>query len=483
MNGNRISSTFLWPTVPLAIGLAVFVTKKSPPLGLFLDAVFLSVGVLLLVHAALIRRVQEKVKQDQKPSPGYEESLLKEDDIQPTRFGVALIVAALAGLLCLIPTATGQQNAPPPDQVQSLIQLLGKTESDLNECAKSKGCKPGDEAAAARMEEVLQTLQGIVDNLPSHGTPPSTPPNGTSSWGTILVVALVLAIGAIIWLTVKSSPSKTPLAITAALVGAIIKGAKLLPQPGGDFYWYSVFVLLVIGGLVVLIATVRWAWKGDGAGPVVPVAGPAPVAAVPPVAPAMAPGIGAPQPAEGFWSRLLDFLFKKPPERPDSDSPMVVGFSILLLAFAMAYLGKAHEQTQTHVSTCPTCPAVPNLVLSKGRDWSPVRGFGEKKDAAITSDLGQFQRELESEKLTDADLLLLLGSTDCTPISDPESGVATNQALAGKRASFVKAQASKFGLASLPTILPGAVQQAETCGKALDQRAVYPLLFRPETPK
>src|SRR5204863_5270869 len=70
----------------------------------------------------------------------------------------------------------------------------------------------------------------------------------------LLIVALVVAIIAIIWLTVKSSPSKTPLAMTAALVGAIIKGAKLLPQPGGDFYWYSIFGLLAVGGLVVLIA-------------------------------------------------------------------------------------------------------------------------------------------------------------------------------------------------------------------------------------
>ena len=55
MNGNRIPSIILWPTVPLAIGAAVFLTEYRPHWGLSLDAIFLSAGVLLLVRAAFIR--------------------------------------------------------------------------------------------------------------------------------------------------------------------------------------------------------------------------------------------------------------------------------------------------------------------------------------------------------------------------------------------------------------------------------------------
>src|SRR5690348_306899 len=389
MNGKMFLSRNLLLALLLAIGsaiTAVLLTKYNRLGGLSLDTAFLSVGVLLLVQAALIRRTHhEKVERERMRDSTYEPPPLKED-IQATRFGAALIVAAFAGLLSLIPQGTQGRTPLPPDQVQSLIQLLDRTESDLNECAKSKAseCKPIDGAVAARMEGVLHALEDLSKKPDSHSAA-----NGASSGGTVLIVALVLVIGAIIWLTVKSSPSKTPLAITAALVGAIIKGAKLLPQPGGDFYWYSVFGLLVIGGLVVLIAAVVWAWRG-----------PSPAAGAPPVVPAAAPGSEASSPPQSFWLRL----FKKSPERPDSDSPMVIGFSILLVAFAMAYLGKAHDKTQTPVNTCPACPALSVLKPSK-KEWHPVRGFGEKKQAAETSDLGQFKRELESAKFTDADLL------------------------------------------------------------------------------
>src|SRR5437667_10504824 len=139
-------------------GLVVLVMKLSRPAGLLLDVAFLSAGAFLLVEATLIRRRQG-------------EEIM---DAPPKRFGVAFIFAAIPGLLPLLPL--GIQNPPPPGQIQSLIQLLDKTESDLNECAKSKaqekGCPSADGALAAKADEILRIL---------------AEQEGTSRWSTILI--------------------------------------------------------------------------------------------------------------------------------------------------------------------------------------------------------------------------------------------------------------------------------------------------------
>jgi hypothetical protein len=489
MNGKRIFTEDFLLTLPLAIGagglggVVVLVFAKYGRLwGLSLDVALLSVGVLLLVQAAFIRRDhREKVEQKRVLNAGdlqgfpLEDDIL-EDDVRPTQFGLAFILAAIAGLLSLVPSGSQAQNPAPPDQIQSLIQLLEQTESDLNECAKAKAperCKPGDDAVAARIEELLHRHEDILKSFISG---PQSPPtqNGAPPWRTILLVGFALLfVGAIIWLTLALSPSKTPLAITAALVTGMIKGAKQLPQPGGDFYWYSIFGLLLIGGLAVLIAAVRWKSAGPGALGIPPTTGtPGPV------------GSSASTPPESLRTRIIDRLFKKSPERPDTDSPMVIGFSILLLACAMAYLGKAQDKSSAAVPTkpCPACPAISTLRPTK-QDWQPVRGFGERERAAETSDLAQFKHDLESRKLTDADLLLLLGSADCVKIrAKSPSGADSNKDLAKRRADFVKVEASKLGLVSLPTILTSTVSQAERCSKTLDQRAVYPILFSSQGP-
>ena len=303
-------------------GLVVLVMKLSRPAGLLLDVAFLSAGAFLLVEATLIRRRQG-------------EEIM---DAPPKRFGVAFIFAAIPGLLSLLPL--GIQNPPPPGQIQSLIQLLDKTESDLNECAKSKaqekGCPSADGALAAKADEILRIL---------------AEQEGTSRWSTILIVLLALgAAGVIIGLTLKFAPSKTPLAITAS------------PKP------------------------------------------------------------------------------------------------------------------------CPACPAVSSL-RPTNEDLQPVRGFGDRDRAAKTTALDQFKHDLKSKEFTDADLLLLLGSTDCIPIKNAKSGAASNQDLAARRAKFVQGETGKLSLSPLPTIVTSALPQAESCSKALDRRAVYPLLFRSQPPK
>jgi len=281
------------------------------------------------------------------------------------------------------------------------------------------------------------------------------------------------AAGIIVGLTLKFAPSETPLAITAALVAGMIKGAKLLPQPGGSFYWYSIFGLLAVGGITALIAT--WRWKGAGQG--------TPKARLDTGTPPGTPGTVETSPPKGFRSRYLGLLFERSADHPDPNSPMVIGFSILLLACTLAYLGKAHDQSSPLPKPCPACPAVSSL-RPTSEDWKPVVGFGERGRAAQTSDLGQFKRDLESRKFTEADLLLLLGSTDCVSISkNGTSGAASNQDLAARRANFVQGEASRLSLSSLPTIVTSAVPQAESCSKALERRAVYPLLFRPQAPK
>jgi len=117
---------------------------------------------------------------------------------------------------------------------------------------------------------------------------------------------------------------------------------------------------------------------------------------------------------------------------------------------------------------------------------NPIRGFGTGPEAATARDLQQFKLELESKKFTDADVLLLLGSTDCVPVTQKRDGWHSNQELARARAKGVREAAKQLGIPGSPTVVNAmffaAVPQAESCSEALDRRAVFPLLFRPQTP-
>src|SRR5690348_5921885 len=82
----------LWIAIVVSIvvgGVAAFITMRSLPVGVFLDAALLSAGVVLLVYAAIIRHHRGEI----------EESGLQ---VRHTFLGAALILAATAGLLSLL---------------------------------------------------------------------------------------------------------------------------------------------------------------------------------------------------------------------------------------------------------------------------------------------------------------------------------------------------------------------------------------------
>jgi hypothetical protein len=457
INFKRFGGTFVGFIV--AGVLAVFVTKHSRLEGVLLDATFLSVGALLLVEAAFTRR-------------RYPEGM-KERDVSPTSLGVALILAAIAGLLSLLPLGSQPPPPPPPDQIQSLIQLLDKSEFELNECLKSKvsekGCKSVDDAAAAKMEETLRRLDEIIKALLP--IQKSSQQNGGSSWAPILIAVLALGAAAgIIWLTLKLSPSKTPLAIAFTLAGGMIKAAKHLPQPGGhQYYWCVVFFLLIAGAAIIAIGRLLREPAGSADGTT-----------------ASDPNEHPPsqQPVEDFKSGCLGFFLRKHASRHEPNSPLIIGFSIMLLATTLAYLGKGPDKSLPRPQPCAACPPLSSMKFDGA--LHPVQRFGTGPNAAQTQSLEQFKDDLESKKFTGADLLVLLGSTDCLP---PKKGSkwGSNQVLAQDRADAVRDAVNKLGLSEPPTIVnamvSGALPQAESCSQALERRAVYPLLFRPQTSK
>jgi len=456
-----------WLAIVVSIvagGVSAFVTTRGRSLGVLLDAALLSAGVVLLVYAAIIRRRhREEIEERRFPGRGLEPiPMLK--DVRPTFLGVALILAATAGLLSLLALGFQPPQPPPPYQILSLVQRLDKIESNLNECLKSKatekGCASADDATAAKIEDALRRVDEV---LKSH--PPQQ--DGISPWGTFLIVVLALVLaGVIIWLTLRFSPSKTPLAIALSLAVAMIKAAKYLPQPGGHkYYWCAVFSLLVAGAAVIGLG--RWLREStSGAG--------SPAESHPPPQ----------QPADEPKASWLGLLFPKHAVRPEPNSPLVIGFSLMLLAATLAYVGRVPDKSSASTQPCSACPSSLSL-MQFDQALSPVRGFGTGSEAAKAHDLQQFKLELELKKFTDADVLLLLGSTDCVPIKE-RSTWHSNQELAQARAKGVREAAKQLGTPGSSTIVNAmffaAVPQAESCSEALDRRAVFPLLFRPQTP-
>src|SRR6266403_545263 len=119
----------LWIAISVSIvagGLAAFITMRSLTFGVFLDAAILSAGVFLLVYAAISRRRYLEEIEEMRFQGRSVEPIPMPRYVRHTFLGVALILAAIAGLLSPLPSGFRPPVPPSPGQLQSLVQLLDK---------------------------------------------------------------------------------------------------------------------------------------------------------------------------------------------------------------------------------------------------------------------------------------------------------------------------------------------------------------------
>jgi hypothetical protein len=166
---------------------------------------------------------------------------------------------------------------------------------------------------------------------------------------------------------------------------------------------------------------------------------------------------------------------------------LVYGFSALLLAVVPLLLFGGEPTTVADCSKCPPvtdcskCKAVISPTNFSVKPLSAIKPLGDggrpedkiidrKKISALAGEVRQYHGQ-------DGDILLLLGSADCTPTR--KGGLwKDNDELARARAGWVL-DGLKGKLDSIRP-KPYALPQYERCAQTLDMRAVYPFLIHAE---
>jgi hypothetical protein len=162
------------------------------------------------------------------------------------------------------------------------------------------------------------------------------------------------------------------------------------------------------------------------------------------------------------------------------ESPLSLLFSVLVLLWALIAVCYRYEHTPAPGSPPPHHEVVkldPRLLPS-------VHGFVAKKWDTLTSK--QSNREVAGEMVRAArdkgaqpdDLLVLLGSADCTAVHTPKE--LTNKALAQNRAEWLKGGIESTRAFSADHVIAESLYQNEKCTESADLRAVFPVLIKVE---
>ena len=158
-----------------------------------------------------------------------------------------------------------------------------------------------------------------------------------------------------------------------------------------------------------------------------------------------------------LWTRIKA-CFKGRPIASSEGSLLTVGFSVLVLAWAMLLVAERPQVSPPCLSHCTSQivaePRLPALKFRRG-DWGKP-------------DFNGLEKALKPET---GDTLLLIGSADCTPSRTPG-----NTTLASNRASTVRERLKHehSDLEFQTIVLP----QYDDCKETPSLRAVFPYLIR-----
>jgi cell division protein FtsB len=351
------------------------------------------------------------------------------------------------------------QMAPPLPVPGSVAN--GDAEKKLKDCLaclQMKKPEGGTGKSGEAAAQVSPDVQALVKALKEH------------DWGVpwSLVLLGVVALIAVAYVGKKHSEA-VPVAGAAALAADVIKNADRYAKLGDKMYWW------VLGGylgvsvtLTVLFCIAIWKSFKRGSDD----------------AAAAMLMMGETTGGSGEQKEGGD---KKNGKEVDEDkkgkeeekkrgflsSASSLGYSVLVLLWAFAMTSyRASSKIEAPKNEVKSLGPLP---LRPVRRY--VKGFAvlepKDKDASRT-----FGDELVGRHLKPEDLLLLLGSTDCTPFRRGEDG--SNPDLAEKRAkALTEVLRERPDLKEL-NIQPMWLDQHERCRESADLRAVYPFLIRRE---
>jgi hypothetical protein len=167
-------------------------------------------------------------------------------------------------------------------------------------------------------------------------------------------------------------------------------------------------------------------------------------------------------------------------EKAKVESPLSLMFSALVLLWAL--LAICYRQQSAAITPAP--PTTPQKTTVDYRLLRTVPGFvfGSSDQLISGKSLQTVARDVVREAHEKGaqpdDILLLLGSADCTAVRKP--GELSNQALASNRATGLAAIVDSLNQFSPDHVKADSLHQGDRCTKSSDLRAVFPLLIKQE---
>lgn len=260
----------------------------------------------------------------------------------------------------------------------------------------------------------------------------------------IIIVALIIAQGVLLWWAVKRRPSVVPLIGAGDLAALVIKNVDHLSRPGGGYFWVAVYALLGIGILLLTAGAAQVMCQPN----------------VREVADQTAASDGKQNNKDTFRDRIKGW-FRGEAEPTMKESLLAVGLSALILVWALLLLAQPPSVQPPKPQPPIASPVIGSAIALR------VQTFA-RRDSDNPSAIEELKGELR-EKAKEGDTVLLMGSTDCTSIR------IGNKTLARKRASTVSDSLRNvvLGVDIQTPLLP----QHVNCKGTTDLRAVYPFLI------
>jgi hypothetical protein len=371
----------------------------------------------------------------------YEERVGKLIESRSSNMSRALVVFAAIALACLafLGSKWMPNGIPPPSQAALVDQLR----SDLKNCQErscgdnSRGDGFGDEATPLDPKFKQDLLDAVKDAL----KPSDTFWTSSSILGVSALVLLLIALAVAVVLMIRKRPETAAPLGTLGLAATAIKEAEHLSRLDTTSYRIAEFAF---AALLFLFAWLAWKKLN-----------------------APAPGVILPQDAREDGKSKVE-------------SPLSLLFSALVLLWALLAICYRYQGM-----TVQPVPAPAHEKVTLGFRLLPsVPGFVSGKTDQLKS--GKSPDEVAREIVQEAhdkgaqpdDLLLLLGSADCTAVRKPDE--LSNQTLANKRAEGLAGIIDSMKVFAVNHVNSRSLHQGERCTGSDDLRAVFPVLIKLE---
>jgi uncharacterized membrane protein len=308
----------------------------------------------------------------------------------------------------------------------------------------------GDQAKAGVPQEATlhlsAELEGALTGYLKSGSSPAGDSLFSGGRGVALFLLLAAGAGLLAWAIRKRPAIAAPLGATG-LAAAVIKNPEHLSRLSwGGF----VLVLIIFSAVTIVLLYLCWQQFLHQL---------------------------SPRDEEGEGSDG-----KHRTESKAVESPLNIVFSLAVLLWAVM-IACYHAESAIGPVQPPTAPLlIPHATLLE----SPLSGFPRREDdpkkiPKSRADLLTWKTNVSNAVAKPGDLLLLLGSSDCTSIQ--KSKDMTNKDLARNRAENVRHMLIDTGPLTDKDVQAESLYQHLNCRESEDMRAVFPVLIHMEQEK